>query len=460
MSEATSQDMEVFRVGIEDKVSAHEYVVYGLQHLLALTGIWLLPIVIGLVLNLDKATTGYMIQMCFLTSGLVTILQTTRLLKLPIAQGPTAAVFSAILETGKAVGLGTAYGSLVVASVIWMIIAYPFRKVGLIGLISRFVLSPIVYGSLILIIGASLTNIGLAWWIGEPGSPGYPGLNFVAGLITVLAIMILMIFGSGIVQRGAILWGIIIGAAAYSLFGTLDFTPVAQSSIVGLPSIFPFGFDVQPAFVLLMMVAYIPVVCEEFALYTLVTKWGKQDLPPDRIGRGVFAEMLGCAIGAIFGGIATTSYPENIGILRISKIGSRYVVMTAGIIALVLGFLPFVGAFFASLPGAVISAATTVLFGIIAMSGVQMLREVVWDDLNLLVAGTSFSVAIGSMFLPEEFYGLFSPAIVVVIHEPLVLGAVMLVVLNAIINLGIRPMLKDKGVVQLDYRGRPIITRV
>ena len=124
MSEASSQEMEVFRVGIEDKVSAHEYVVYGLQHLLALTGIWLLPIVIGLVLNLDKATTGYMIQMCFLTSGLVTILQTTRLLKLPIAQGPTAAVFSAILETGKAVGLGTAYGSLVVASVIWMIIAY------------------------------------------------------------------------------------------------------------------------------------------------------------------------------------------------------------------------------------------------------------------------------------------------------------------------------------------------
>lgn len=105
------------------------------------------------------------------------------------------------------------------------------------------------------LIGASLTNIGLAWWIGEPGSPGYPGLNFVAGLITVLAIMILMIFGSGIVQRGAILWGIIIGAAAYSIFGTLDFTPVAQSSIVGLPSIFPFGFDVQPAFVLLMMVA-------------------------------------------------------------------------------------------------------------------------------------------------------------------------------------------------------------
>lgn len=174
----------------------------------------------------------------------------------------------------------------------------------------------------------------------------------------------------------------------------------------------------------------------------------------------MFAEMLGCAIGAIFGGIATTSYPENIGILRISKIGSRYVVMTAGIIALVLGFLPFVGAFFASLPGAVISAATTVLFGIIAMSGVQMLREVIWDDLNLLVAGTSFSVAIGSMFLPEEFYGLFSPAIVVVIHEPLVLGAVMLVVLNAIINLGIRPMLKDKGVVQLDYRGRPITTPV
>lgn len=449
-------EQEVFKVGIEDTMKPHEYFVFGLQHLLALTGIWILPAVLGMILNLDKRDIGYIIQMCFLTSGIVTILQTTNLLKLPIAQGPTAAIFAAILETGKVVGLGAAYGSLTVAGVIWMILSYPFRKVGLIGYISKFVLSPIVYGSLILIIGASLTNIGLPWWIGEPGSPGYPTLNFFAGLITVIAIVVLMIFGKGIVKRGAILWGILIGTIVYALVGTMDISPVSQSSVFSLPKIFPFGFSAPPSIVIVFVLAFIPCVCEAFALYTLVTTWGKQELTPTRIGRGIFAEMLGCTIGAVFGGIATTSYPENIGILRVSGIGARRVVLTAGVIAFVLGFIPKVGMFFAVMPGAVIAAACSVLFGIIAMSGVQMLRDVYWDDLNLLVAGTSFSVAIGSMFLPGEFLESFSPGVRTLISEPLVLGAILLVVLNAVINLGVRPLLKNAGVTQLDFRGKPI----
>ncbi|MGZ7446101.1 uracil-xanthine permease family protein [Paenibacillus sp. TH7-28] len=436
------ENNETLQVGIEDKLSIGANLTYGFQHLLALTGIFLFPVLIGQALNLEFQTIGYLIQACFLTTGLVTILQSGKMLRLPVVQGPTAAFFVAVLSASASVGLGTAFGSMAVAGVIFMLLALPIRKFGLIGHINKFIAPPIVYGTLLIIIGAQLADIGLKNWFGSANI----GVNFAASIVTVGCVLALMIFGGNtILRRGALLWGIIAGTLFFAVFGSVDFSAVATAGWFRLPEVFPFGFGISIPVVILMLLAFLQASAEAVGMYTLLTKWGKQELDSTRVNRGLFGEFLGCTLGAVFGGLGTTSYPENIGIVRVSGIGSRYVTMTAGIMAVILGLIPKVGLFIASLPSAVLSAASTILFGIIAISGIQMVSKVKWDELNLAVAGSSFIISLGTMYLPAELTAGLPLAIQSVVTQPMLVGVVMLIVLNTIVNVWIRPVLERRA---------------
>ncbi|OBZ07584.1 hypothetical protein A8L34_25985 [Bacillus sp. FJAT-27264] len=436
------EENQVLQVGIEEKLSFGANLTYGFQHLLALTGIFLFPVLIGQAMKLEASTIGYMIQACFLTTGLVTILQSGKMLKLPVVQGPTAAFFVAVLSAGTSVGLGTAFGSMAVAGVIFMLLTIPIRKFGLIGHVNRFISPPIVYGTLLIIIGAQLANIGLKNWFGSANE----GINFAAAGVTVICVLVLMIVGGNtLLRRGALLWGIVIGTVFYSIFGTANFSAVGSAGWFSLPSIFPFGFGISIPVVILMLLAFLQASAEAVGMYTLLTKWGGQTMDSERVNRGLFGEFLGCTIGAVFGGLGTTSYPENIGIVRVSGIGSRYVTMTAGVMAIILGLIPKVGLFIASLPGPVLSAASTVLFGIIAVSGIQMVSKVVWDELNLVVAGSSFIISLGTMYLPTELTSKLPLAVQSIVTQPMLVGVVLLIGLNTVVNIWIRPVMEQRS---------------
>ncbi|CQR55048.1 uracil-xanthine permease family protein [Paenibacillus riograndensis] len=439
---STHSEEQVLTVGIEEKLSIGANVTYGFQHLLALTGIFLFPVLIGQALGLDASIIGYMIQACFLTTGIVTVLQSGKMLRLPVVQGPTAAFFVAVLSAGSTVGLGTAFGSMAVAGLIFMLLSIPVRRFGLIGYLNKFISPPIVYGTLLIIIGAQLADIGLKNWFGSADT----GINFAASLVTVLIVLVLLIFGGNtILRRGALLWGIIAGTIFYSIFGTTNFSSVAAAGWFSFPDVFPFGFGVSVPIVILMLLAFLQASAEAVGMYTLLTKWGNQKLDNDRVNRGLFGEFLGSTLGAVFGGLGTTSYPENIGIVRVSGIGSRYVTMTAGVLAIVLGLIPKVGMFIASLPGPVLSAASTILFGIIAISGIQMVSKVVWDELNLVVAGSSFIISLGTMYLPAELTQNLPLAFQSIVTQPMLVGVVLLIVLNTVVNIWIRPLLERRS---------------
>ncbi len=436
-------ETRVLQVGIEEKLPLGVTLTLGFQHLLALTGIFLFPVLIGQALNLDTGVVGYLIQACFLTTGIVTILQSGRMLKLPVVQGPTAAFFVAVMSAGASVGLGTAFGSMAVAGLIFMVLALPIRKFGLIGYVNKFISPPIVYGTLLIIIGAQLAGIGLKNWFGFANV----SMNFAVSLVTVLSVLIFIIFGGNtLLRRGALLWGIAVGAIFSSIFGGADFAAVGSAAWFSLPQVFPFGFGVSVPVVILMLLAFLQASAEAVGMYTLLANWGGQTLDNDRVSRGLFGEFLGCTAGAVFGGLGTTSYPENIGIVRVSGIGSRRVTMTAGAMSVALGLIPKVGMFIASLPGPVLSAASTILFGIIAVSGIQMVSKVVWDELNLVVAASSFIVSLGTMYLPAELTAVLPLAIQSVVTQPMLVGVVMLIVLNLIVNVWIRPVLERRAV--------------
>ncbi|KWX72654.1 hypothetical protein AMQ83_36485, partial [Paenibacillus riograndensis] len=400
------------------------------------------PVVFGQALGLDASIIVFLIQACFLPPGIVTVLQSGNMLRLPVVQGPTAAFFVAVLSAGSTVGLGTAFGSMAVAGLIFMLLSIPVRRFGLIGYLNKFISPPIVYGTLLIIIGAQLADIGLKNWFGSADT----GINFAASLVTVLIVLVLLIFGGNtILRRGALLWGIIAGTIFYSIFGTTNFSSVAAAGWFSFPDVFPFGFGVSVPIVILILLAFLQASAEAVGMSTLRTQWGTQKRDNDRVNRGLFGEFLGSTLGAVFGGLGTTSYPENIGIVRVSGIGSRYVTMTAGVLAIVLGLIPKVGMFIASLPGPVLSAASTILFGIIAISGIQMVSKVVWDELNLVVAGSSFIISIGTMYLPAELTQNLPLAFQSIVTQPMLVGVVLLIVLNTVVNIWIRPLLERRS---------------
>lgn len=432
----------VLSVGFDEKLSTPRTWLFGVQHLLALTGIWLFPGIIGAALDLTRQEVGWITQGCFFMTGLITILQSSRLLRLPIVQGPTAAFMVAIIASGATFGLGTAFGSMMVAGVIFALFCLPSARYGLFGQISRFATDPIVFGTLFVIIGGQLAAIGLSGWFGVAGADGYGWPFFLISSATVLAVMAFSIFGGdSILRRGAVFWGIVFGTILTAVTGYWNLPQLSDVSIIGTPQFLPFGFGVEWSVVVLMLLAFLQAGTESMGMFRLVGSWGGRTITVEETNRGLFTEFAGSVVGAAFGGIGTTSYPENAGIVRMSGIGSRFVTIAAGCVALVLAFIPKVGLFVAGLPLPVLAAASTILFGVIAISGVQMLADVEWDDLNIMVAAPAFIIALGTQFLPAEITDAMSPSVASIATSPMMVGVMMLLMLHLVVNFGIRPLL-------------------
>ncbi|MGI6879762.1 uracil-xanthine permease family protein [Microbacterium sp. gxy059] len=430
-----------FAIGFDDPVAPHRSAVYGLQHLLALTGLWVFPTSLGAAVGLATEDVAKIIQGCFLLTGLVTILSSSRILRLPIVQGPTAALLVALITTGGAYGIDVAFGSMVVAGALSLILAFPLFKLGVYGHVAKFIANPLVFGTMFLVLGAQLASVGVSGWFQAMGDHGV-WASVVVAVVAATAVAACMIFGGRtIVKRMAILIGVVAGTLTAAALGAWTLPDLSAFSFVGLPEFAPFGLGFAWGAVPIMMVGFLQAAGESMGVYALLGKWSGQRIDVNRANRGLFVEFLGSAVGGLFGGIGSTSYPENSGILRVSGVASRRVTIAAGIFAVVLAFLPQFALFIASLPGPALSAAATILFGVITFAGVQQLGNVRWDDLNLVVAAVCFIVPVGLQAMPAEIVAQMSPTISGIITSPMMMSTVMLIVLHPLVNLVIRPLL-------------------
>jgi xanthine/uracil permease len=425
----------IFDVGIHQRMNVGELIGLGLQNILGMTGMFIFPGLIGLAYHLPPTSIAYLYGVTFVTSGLVTVMQSVVLLRLPIIQGPYAGTFAALLVVGHmSGGLGTAFGSLFVAALIWCVLTIPIKYFSLVGYISRYMKSPLIYGVILLIIMTQLTNVALPNWIGTPTSPGFPWINLLTGAIAVLVIIVCTIWERGILRRGAVLWGILVGTIVYAFFAPISFSGVMAAPVFAAPRLFPFGFGVNAELVFIFFITFLPAIAESISLYEVVAEWGAEPLSTTRISQGVFGEVLGSAVGAMIGGISTLTFPDNVGMLRATRVGSRYVTLTAGLILIVLGCIVKFDLLLVAIPMPILSAAGTLLFGMIIMSGVQILGRVHWDNRNLIVAGLPFTLAIGGLFIPAATAAKLPFVMQIILNQPLILGTILLLVLHFLLN--------------------------
>lgn len=393
-------DMPVLTVGVEEKLPPLRNFLYGLQHVFV-SNVWLDPIFVAAMIGLPVALAANMVNAIFIAAGLVTLTQSTRLARLPIVQGPSAAFDTLMINAGKANSLPAAGGSIILSAVIVFLLAVTGVLDRLRGLFTKA-----VTGSVIIAVGIALSGFTLFEFLG--GSQGMA--TFLAPHIlmisipTALLVTGLSLFGNGNFRTYAFLIALVIGDIIAAGLGQIHLEVIADKAWFGLPSFLPYGaLTINGATFVTFFIGYIVAVIEAMGVYHAASEMANITLDSKRIRNGFAGEAVGSMVSTLFGGFPTTAYAQNVGLLRLTGVGSRFTVMVAGVIFLVLGFIPKAGALLAVTPDAVVGGIFLPAAVSLIYTGLSTLGSMEKTEANYMIAG--FSILL-SVSLPNAVKGI------------------------------------------------------
>ena len=425
----------VFDVGIHDRLPLGQSVLLGFQNIFGMIGMFIFPGVLGQALHLPVEQIAYLYGMTFVVSGLVTAGQALLVLRLPIVHGPYVGSFTALLTLGvmQDGGLGLAFGSAFVACIIWFLLTVPIRGWSFCGMFARYMQSPMISGIIVLLTMVQLANASVPNWIGERSSLGYPVINFLCGAIAVATLVAVTLWGGKRLRRVAMLVGAALGTLCYALFIPISFGKVLASPWLVTPRIFPFGFAVRTDIVIVFLLVLVPANIGSMVLYQLVGDWAKEKLTPARMSGGLISVALGGILASVLGTFSTQVYPDNMALLRSTRVGSRYAVLAAGILLVLLGSCVKFDMLLVLVPSPILSAIATLLFGIVMVHAIHHLAPVEWDEINLTIAGFALLLGIGGLFVAGETLQGLPLVIRLLLGQAAVTGGIPLILLHALL---------------------------
>ena len=424
--------------------------VYGLQHVMSMyAGVVAVPLIVGNAFGLTPGDITFLISAGLLMSGLATILQTVGVWKLgarqPIVQGTSFAAVSTILAVGAtsgggAVALREVYGAIIVAGIIAFLIA-PFFT-----MLLRF-FPEVVTGVVITVIGISLLPVAMRWaGGGNPAAENFASpQNIALAFATVLIIVLIYRFLPGGFGRVAILLGLVLGTVVAIPFGKTNFTRIGDANVFQLTLPFHFGL---PTFaigaIVSMFVVMLVTMVETTADILAIGKIINQPATRQQVTNGLRADMLSSSVSAVFNGFTVSAFAQNVGLVAITGIKSRFVVAVGGGILVFLGLFPILGALVALVPFPVLGGAGLALFGTVAASGIRTLSTVKFEgNSNLVIVALSIAVGVIPIAVPT-FWDKFPEWFQVIFDSGITSAAVMAVTLNIIFNIVGRPA-EDEG---------------
>jgi xanthine/uracil permease len=428
----------VFDVGLEGRLPFGQLLALGFQNIFGMIGMFIFPGILGQAVHLPVEQIAYLYGMTFVVSGLVTAAQALLVLRLPIVHGPYVGSFTALLTLGvmRDSGLAVAFGSAFVACIIWFLLTIPIRGWSFCGLFVRYMQSPMISGIMVLLTMVQLATASVPGWIGERQSPGYPLVNFLCGAVAIAVLMAVTLNGGKRLRRVAMLIGAGVGTLCYAAVVPISFTKVVQAPWIVTPQLFPFGFAVRPDVVVVFLLVLVPASIGSMVLYQLVGGWTHQRLTPARMSGGLMSAALGGVLASLLGTFSTFVYPDNIALLRSTRVASRFAVLAAGLLLVVLGACVKFDMLLVLVPSPILSALATILFGIVMVHAIHHLAPVEWDETNLIIAGFALLLGIGGLFVAgDTLQGL--PLIVrLLLRQAVVTGGIPLIVLHALLVRG------------------------
>ncbi|MGM0688172.1 MAG: uracil-xanthine permease family protein [Bacillota bacterium] len=346
----------------------------GIQHVLTMFGATIsVPLILSPALGMTAEQTAVLVASVMLASGVATFFQVSYGTRLPIIQGvsfsflgPFFAIIGLTAAAGAEVSMQYIAGAIILGAFVEMIIGFT----GLIAKVQRFV-SPVVIGPVIALIGLALY---------QAGAPMAGGNWWLAGTVIILGFVFSLILGpkKPFFALFPILLAVIVAYILALLMGVVDFEAVRSAAWLRLPWgsggwILPWGFPrFDFGFFLIVLAGYLASMIESYGDYHAIN--AAADGPPlkdTQISRGIGFEGVGCFFTGVFGGFASTSYTENIGLVGLTKVASRYVVKIAVVVLIILGIVGKVGGVIATIPLPIVGGLYCLLFGMIASIGIS-----------------------------------------------------------------------------------------
>src|SRR3989344_3027065 len=396
---------------------------YGLQHVLTMYGgIVAVPLIVGQAAGLSPADFGRLIAASLFAGGLAPLLQPRGLpffgSQLPLVQGVSfagVATMIAIIGSDGAGGLPAVFGAVIAASLIGLLITPVFSR------IPKF-FPPLVNGIVITIIGLTLMPVAARWAMGGNSAAADFGSMANIGLAALTLVTVLLL-------------AMVIGTLVAVALGMADFSKVTEGPMVALPSPFHFGMPTfHVAAIISMLIVIIVTLVETSADILAVGDIIETKVDSKRLGNGLRADMISSVIAPIFGSFTQSAFAQNVGLVAVTGVKSRYVVASAGLILVTLGLLPVMGRLVAAVPTAVLRGAGVVLFGTVAASGIRTLSKVDYrNNMNLIIVATSIGFGMIPIAAPT-FYDHFPSWFATIFHSGISSSAIMAILLNLAFN--------------------------
>ena len=423
----------------------------ALQHVLVMyAGAVAVPLIVGRALNLSPEDVAFLISADLFACGIATLIQSWGIpgvgVRLPVMMGVTFASLGPMLSmaTAPEVGILGIFGSVIAAGIFGTLVA-PF--------VSRLLplFPPVVTGTIILVIGISLMRVGVNWaGGGQPSFPRmvegvsvqFPNPNYgqLSGLaiaaFVLLTILALLKWTDGFLRNVAVLLGIVAGCLLAAFMGIMHFDKVGAAPWFGLVLPFHFGtpqFHLVP--IVTMCVVMIVVMIESLGMFLAIGEITERRLSRDDLTKGLRADGVGTLIGGIFNTFPYTSFSQNVGLVGVTGVRSRWVTVAGGVILVALGLLPKMAALAESVPQVVLGGAGIVMFGMVAATGIRILSSVDFrTNANNLF---SVAIAVGFGMIPLVAPTLFKNMphdLHPLLESGILLAAIVAVLLNVFFN--------------------------
>ena len=420
--------------------------ILGIQHVLAFyAGAVVVPLVIVNQLGLDNETLIHLINADLLTCGIATIIQSAGIgrfigVKLPLIQGVTFTAVSPLIAIGAAAtppgadpktGLATMYGSIIAVGLLVFLVAPIFAK------FLRF-FPPVVTGTLLTVMGTTLLSVSaddiLRWTDNAPADTKaaltVESLAYAIGTIVII-VLIQRLF-KGFMGTLSVLLGLVIMTGVAFAMGKTDLTGVGKASWVAVTHPFFFGlpqFSITAiiAMIIVMAVTAVETTGDVFATGEVV---GKRIAPRD-VANALRADGLSTLLGGVLNSFPYTCFAQNVGLVRLTRVKSRWVVTAAGVFMIILGLLPKAAAIVAAIPSPVIGGASLAMFANVAVVGIQTLSKVdLRDNRNAVIVSTSIGLALLVTFRKEDIVTAMPSWLQIIFGSGVTIGSLTAIILN------------------------------
>ncbi len=478
---------------VDERLPTGRLTALGLQHVLVMyAGAVAVPLIVGRALRLSPEQVTMLIQADLFCCGLVTLVQAFGAtqwfgIRLPVMMGVTFAAVAPMVAMANAKpgveGAGLIFGAIIGAGLISILLAPVVSRM------LRF-FPPVVTGTIIAVIGISLMRVGINWIFGVPAGPTAPqivnpehaqwlatvksmagaaiapgaaasapatvpavpqGLALVATVanpkyaqlphiaiaaVSLASILVIAKFARGFIANISVLLGIVIAAVIATVMGLMNFDKVAKANWVDLVLPFEIATPVfDPILIVTMTLVMIVVMIESTGMFLALSDITGKKIDQKQLSAGLRVDGLGTLIGGIFNTFPYTSFSQNVGLVGVTGVKSRYVCVAAGVILVLLGMLPKMAALVESLPTFVLGGAGLVMFGMVAATGIRILASVDYkgNRNNLFIVAVSIAIGMIPLIAPRYLQWM-AHDIHPLIESGILLASISAVLLNLFFN--------------------------